>query len=285
MTRPLAAGRGDPTTRRIDAAAAVGAAIVAIAVIAAVLGPSIVPYAPRQIVGTPYQQSNQFLLGADVLGRDVFSRLIAGTRLTLVTALGATCLGFLLGAGFGMIVAMVRGFWDDAATWLVDVLLSFPPLMLSLLIVSALSSNLYVLIATIGLIQAPRVARVSRTVALGIAAMPFVEASRARGERAISLLWRDVLPNCLQPLFVEFGLRLTYSILFISGLSFLGLGIQPPDADWGSLVRENLGALVVGTYAAALAPALAIAVLSVAINLLVDWMSRQSSPAIPEELL
>lgn len=268
----------------LDKGAACGLAILAVAVVLALIGPMLAPHSPRQILGSPFMPPGEFVLGTDALGRDVLSRLIVGARLTLLTALSATALGFVLGMLLGMPPAVVRGRFDDVATWVIDLLLSFPPLLLALLIISALGADLTVLICTVALIHMPRVARVSRAAALGVAALTFVDVSRARGEGLPAILWHDILPNCWRLLGAEFGLRLTYSILTIAGLSFLGLGIQPPDADWGSMVRENLTALQLGTYVATLAPALAIGLLSVAVNLIVDWTGRRSTQAIPQEL-
>jgi peptide/nickel transport system permease protein len=268
----------------LDKGAACGLVILALTILVAIFGPWLAPHSPRQILGNPFLPPGEFLLGTDALGRDVLSRLIVGAHLTVLTAVSATALGFILGMLLGMPPAVVRGRYDDIATWVIDLLLSFPPLLLALLIISALGADLMVLICTVALIHMPRVARVSRAAALGVAALTFVDVSRARGEGLPSILWRDVLPNCLRLLGAEFGLRLTYSILTIAGLSFLGLGIQPPDADWGSMVRENLTALQLGSYAATLAPALAIGILSIAVNLIVDWTGRRSTQSIPQEL-
>lgn len=289
MTSDPATLESSPPSQRhwlagLDTGAVCGIAILALTVIVALFGPWLAPHSPRQILGSSFMPPGEFLLGTDGLGRDVFSRLIVGARLTILTALTATTLGFVLGMLLGMPPAVTRNRYDDVATWVIDLLLSFPPLLLALLVISALGADLIVLICTVALIHMPRVARVSRAAALGVSALTFVDVARARGEGLFTILWRDVLPNCWRLLGAEFGLRLTYSILTIAGLSFLGLGIQPPDADWGSMVRENLTALQLGTYAATLAPALAIGILSVAVNLIVDWTGRRSTQNIPQEL-
>ena len=199
-------------------------------------------------------------------------------------ALVATVLGFLIGMAAGFSAAEIKGRYDDVMLWLADMLLSFPPLLLALIVIASLSSSLPVLVCTIAVLHASRVTRVSRAVAMNVAALEFVEVARARGESLVSILVREIWPSTIRPLAVEFGLRLTYSILFLSSLSFLGLGIQPPDADWGSMVRENLNALQTGAYIAVLLPAFAIAILTVGVNLIVDWLGAVSGRSISEEL-
>jgi len=268
-----------------DAWAWAGILIVGIGLFAAVFGGLLAPYKVGQIVGGVFEEpSARNLLGTDVLGRDVLTRLLHGAHLTVGAALAATVLGFLLGMALGFTAAEVRGRYDDFVTWLIDIMLSFPPILLALIVIAALSSDLEVLIGTIAVIHASRVARISRAVGMNIAALEFVEVARARGERLVSVLVREIWPSTIRPLAVEFGLRLTYSILFLSTLSFLGLGIQPPDADWGSMVKENQNALQTGAYLAILAPALAIAVLTVGVNLIVDWLGSVSGRSISEEL-
>jgi peptide/nickel transport system permease protein len=270
---------------RPDGWAWTGIVIVAVGVFVALFGPLLAPYSVGQIVtGVFAPPSAETLLGGDTLGRDIFSRLLYGAQLTVGVALAATVVGFLIGMAVGFAAAEIRGRFDDVVTWGIDVLLSFPPILLALIVIAALSSDLYVLIATIAVIHASRVARVSRAIAMNIAALEFVEVARARGEKLVSILVREIWPSTIRPLAVEFGLRMTYSILFLSSLSFLGLGIQPPDADWGSMVRENLNALRTGDYIAVLAPAIAIGVLTVGVNLIVDWLGSQSGRSISEEL-
>ncbi len=268
-----------------DAWAWAGIVIVILGLVLALIGPLLAPYNVGQIVGGVFDRPNdQTLLGTDVLGRDILTRLLYGAQLTVGVALAATVMGFLLGMAVGFSAAEIRGRYDDFVTWLLDVFLSFPPILLALIVIAALSSDLWVLICTIAVIHASRVGRVGRAVAMNIAALEFVEVARARGEKLTSILVREIWPSTIRPLAVEFGLRLTYSILFLSSLSFLGLGIQPPDADWGSMVRENLNALQRGTYIAVLAPAFSIAILTVGVNLIVDWLGSQSGRSISKEL-
>lgn len=270
---------------RPDGWAWTGIVIVAAGIFLALFGPLLAPHPVGQIVADVFSPpSPDALLGGDALGRDVLSRLFYGARLTVGVALAATVAGFLLGMAVGFAAAEIRGRFDDVVTWGIDVLLSFPPILLALIVIAALSSDLYILVATIAVIHASRVARVSRAIAMNIAALEFVEVARARGEKLVSILVREIWPSTIRPLAVEFGLRMTYSILFLSSLSFLGLGIQPPDADWGSMVRENLNSLRTGDYIAVLAPAIAIGVLTVGVNLIVDWLGSQSGRSISEEL-
>jgi peptide/nickel transport system permease protein len=270
---------------RPDAWAWAGIIIVAAAIVLTFIGPLLAPYGVGDLAGDVFERpSSTFLLGTDVLGRDVLTRLLYGVRLTVGVALAATTLGFLIGMAVGFSAAEIRGRFDDVVTWLIDVFLSFPPILLALIVIASLSSSLPVLIGTIAVIHASRVARVGRAVAMNIAALEFVEVARARGEKLVSILVREIWPSTVRPLAVEFGLRLTYSILFLSSLSFLGLGIQPPDADWGSMVKENMNGLQTHAYLAVLAPVIAIGLLTVGVNLIVDWLGSQSGRSISEEL-
>ena len=286
---PPAAGRRRRSPRarpRPDRWAWAGIAIVAAGIGLALAGPWLSPFGVGEIVSASNFEppGESTLLGTDTLGRDLVSRLLHGARLTVGVALATTALGFLLGMALGFSAAEIGGACDAFIVWLADTLLSFPPLMLALIVVGSLSSSLAVLVCVIAVIHAPRVVRVSRAVAMNIAALEFVEVARARGESLPSILVREIFPSTVRPLAVEFGLRLTYSILFLSSLSFLGFGIQPPDADWGSMVRENLNGLQNGAYLSVLAPAFAIAILTVGVNLIVDWLGAHSGRAISEEL-
>lgn len=261
-----------------------GILIVGLIIIVALLAPFLAPFPPSKIVGRPFEDPGTFLLGTDVVGRDLLSRLLYGAQLTLLVTFAATTVGFLIGAVWGLAAAEMGGITDDLTDLITNILLSFPPLMLGLLLVSALTSSLPVLISTIALIQVPRVVRVARSVGQVTSSQQFVEAARARGHRMLSILRTEILPNAWRPLAVEYGLRLTYSTLYISALSFLGLGIQPPDADWGLLVRENLAALQEDRLVPVLLPAAAIGALGIALNLIVDWLSDEASITIPQEL-
>jgi peptide/nickel transport system permease protein len=249
-----------------------------------VCGPLLAPHAVGDIVTRAFAPASQAsVLGGDYLGRDVLTRLLHGGKFSLGVAAAATTLGFLVGMTLGFVAAEIRGRFDLVVTWLLDLLLSFPPLLLALLVIAGLGSSLPVLVGTIAFIQCSRVARISRAVAMNIASLEFVEVARARGEPLYSVLAREILPNAVRPLAVEYGLRLSYAVLFMSSLSFLGLGIQPPDADWGSMVRQNLSGLYYGAPAA-IFPALLICLLVVGVNLAVDWLAGGSDRYMSEEL-
>jgi peptide/nickel transport system permease protein len=261
-----------PGRRRIPLMPAAGLLIMLLMVAAAIFAPLLAPNPPSSLIDSAYAPPGATLLGTDVLGRDLFSRMLYGARLTLLVAFGSTTIGFLLGVIWGLAAAELGGWFDDFTDWSVNIILSFPPLMLGLLLVSALTPSLVILIGALAAIQLPRVVRVARAIGQNVSQLQFVEVARARGEGLVSILCREILPNSLRPLAAEYGLRVTYATLFISGLSFLGLGIQPPDADWGGLVRENMSAMQVGVMLPVLAPALAIGVFAVALNLIIDWV-------------
>ena len=216
------------------------------------------------------------LLGGDYLGRDLLSRLVYAARRTLGLAVLITVLAFAAGVFFGFLVAASRRWIGLLLNSINDVLLAFPSLILALIVIAALGTSLPVLILTVAMIEATRVFRVARALGMDIVAMDYVEAARARGEGAWWIMLREVLPNAIPPLAAEFGVRFTYSILFISALGFLGLGVQPPDADWGVMVRENLQGLLFGSIAP-LVPAAAIASVTIAVNLLVDAQLRRTT--------
>ena len=179
------------------------------------------------------------LLGADQLGRDMFSRIVYGARNTVGLALVATILAFLMGAIMGLIAAVKGGWFDQFLGRVVDVIMSIPSLIFALLILSIFGTNIVTLVLVIAVIYSPRVFRLTRAVAGNIVVMDYIEAARLRGERMWYLIRKEILPNSMAPLIAEFGLEFCFVFLLVAGLSFLGLGIQPPTADWGSMVREN----------------------------------------------
>ena len=224
------------------------------------------------------------LLGTDYLGRDLLSRIFYGARMTLGLALIATLLAFVLGVVSGFIAGIAGGKVDSAISRVVDAFISFPTIMLALLIVSIVGTSLPALVATIGFIESTRVFRISRALAVNTMTLDFVEVSRARGESIWWILRHEVLPNAVIPLSTDFGLRYTFSILLLSSLSFLGLGVQPPFADWGSMVKENMLGIHFGAMALLL-PALAIFSVTLALNFLVDWNLSRSQRDISDELV
>ena len=253
----------------------------------AVIGPFFAPTDPGEILSfvafaSPGEEGT--VLGTDYLGRDLLSRLLYGAGLTISLAAATTGVGFAAGVVVGFYAAEAGGRIDTLIFRAVDVVISFPPILLALVIIVGLGSSIPVLIGTVGLIQAPRVARIARAVAMDIGTREFVEAARARGESIWSILWREIWPNSLMPLAAEFGLRLAYAVLLLAALSFLGLGIQPPLADWGALVRENMAGLYYGGWSIVL-PALSIATLVVGINLFVDSLLAQANRDVSREML
>lgn len=254
------------------ASALVGVAIVAVILVAALFAPWVAPYGEADLVGDVWASpSAATLLGTDSLGRDMLSRLVYGARTTVGIAIATTALAFLIGCVGGFAAAVMGGWADAVLSRVVDVLLAIPVLISALLVLSVLGTSIPVLIGTIAVLESTRVFRVSRAVAMTIAVLDYVEIAKLRGEGLAWVISREVLPNALPPLIAEAGLRFCFIFLFIASLSFLGLGIQPPWADWGSMVRENAQAINFGVYAP-LYPAAAIALLTVGVNLVVDWL-------------
>jgi peptide/nickel transport system permease protein len=245
--------------------------------IVSIFAPFIAPYGETEIIGKSYELwSNKHFLGTDNLGRDMLSRLIFGAKNTIGMALLTTFLAFLIGSITGMIAAVIGGWVDQIFGRIVDVLMSIPSLIFALLILSFFGTSITYLIGTIAILEATRVFRLARATGMNVAVMDFVEVAKLRGEKLGWIIRKEILPNIAAPLLAEFGLRFCFVFLFISALSFLGLGIQPPTADWGSMVRDN-ATLISYDDITPLLPAGAIALLTVAINFVVDWMLHKSS--------
>ncbi len=220
--------------RSIPLSAWIGILGIAIAIFAAIFADFIAPYGEGEIVGDIWlPMGGDFLLGTDNLGRDLLSRLIFGARTTISVALAASILCFSLGMILSFTAAVTGGVVDQVLSRLNDLMMSVPALILALVILAVLPQNIFILITVMAVIDSTRVYRLGRAVALDVAVMEFVEAAKLRGEGKIWIIFREILPNTLSPLLAEFGLRFAFSILFLSTLSFLGLGIQPPAADWG----------------------------------------------------
>jgi peptide/nickel transport system permease protein len=276
--------------RDMPPTAAIGLGIVAVNVVLALFGPWLAPYPEAHLV-TPrpwMPPSAEAWLGTDNLGRDLLTRMLYGAQTTLGIAFVATMLSFLVGIFTGFAAGVLGGVVDQVMSRIVDVLMAIPSLILSLLMLSILGTGVPVLIAVIATVDATRVFRISRALAMNLSVMEFVEAARLRGESLVWLLGREILPNALPPLVAEFGLRFCFVILFVSSLSFLGLGIQPPYADWGGMVRDNAQAINFAAYdpliaIAPLAPAVAIAMLTIGINLLADWMLAKQNRSVDTE--
>lgn len=262
---------------RAPLSAKFGLLIILLYIAVAVSAPLLAPYGETQVVGEGFAPwSGQFLLGTDNLGRDMFSRLVYGARNTLGIAFLTTTLAFLLGGLSGLVAAIKGGWIDQGLSRVVDVLMAIPQLIFALLILSVVGTNATSLVLVIALLDSTRVFRLSRAVAMTVVVQDFVEAARLRGEGLWWLVTREVLPNAAAPLIAEFGLRFCFVFLFISALSFLGLGIQPPTADWGSMVRDNAVLITFGDISPLL-PALAVALITVSVNFVVDWMLHKSS--------
>jgi peptide/nickel transport system permease protein len=267
----------DAPTRGLPVSVWVGLIIVAVNAFAALFGPLLAPYPESAVVGDVWlPPSPEFLLGTDNLGRDLFSRLLYGAQTSIAIALAITLISFSIGIALGFFAAVIGGWADQLLSRLVDVLMAFPTLILALLVLSVLGSSVPVLIGVSAILDSTRVFRLSRAVAMDIAVMDFVEVARLRGEGLFWIMSREVFPNTLPPLIAEFGLRFCFAFLFISALSFLGLGIQPPAADWGGMVKDNANAISFG-LTAPLIPAAAIALLTIGVNLLVDWFLHRTS--------
>ncbi|MGI1663854.1 ABC transporter permease [Palleronia sp. KMU-117] len=263
--------RGMPIT------AAFGILVILAYIFVAIFAPVLAPYPEREVVGAQYLPwSAENPLGTDKLGRDMLSRLIFGARNTVGIAFATTALAFVVGSILGLWAALMGGWIDQAMSRFVDALMAIPALIFSLLLLTIFGTSVTTLILVIAAVDATRVYRLSRSVAQGIVVMDYVEAALLRGESTWRLITREILPNAMAPLVAEFGLRFCFVFLAISALSFLGLGIQPPTADWGSMVRENAALITFGDITPLL-PAGAIALLTVAVNFVVDWQLHRAS--------
>jgi peptide/nickel transport system permease protein len=259
-----------PSFRRHPASFYLGACIVLLIVGTALLAPWIAPYREAQFVGGVWDlPSASSWLGTDNDGRDMLTRVIFGTRTTVSIAFAATLIAFVIGVCLGFVAAAVGGWMDAILSRCIDIVLAIPVLISALMVLSVLGTSTPLLIVTIGVLESTRVYVVARAVARSVNVNPFVSVARLRGEGLAWIIGREILPNALPPLIAEAGLRFCFIFLFIASLSFLGLGVQPPTADLGSMVRENALAINFGLWAP-LYPAAAIAVLTIGINLIVD---------------
>ncbi|MEL7461314.1 MAG: ABC transporter permease [Pseudomonadota bacterium] len=268
---------GAKLMRTAPLTAAFGLFVIATYIIAAVFAPIIAPFGEAEVIGGAFAPpDDQMILGGDQLGRDLFSRLIYGARNTVGVAIVTTALAFAIGTIAGLVAATVGGWVDQLMGRVVDILLAIPQLIFALLLLTIFGSGIVELTLVIAVLYSPLVFRLTRAVAGNIVVMDYIEAARLRGESTWYLVSREVLPNITAPLAAEFGLRFCFVFLAISALSFLGLGIQPPTADWGSMVRETASLISFGLITP-LIPAAAIALLTVAVNFVVDWMLHISS--------
>ena len=271
---PAAARRA---IRNVPPTALFGAGVIGVYAFVAVFAVWLAPCGEAEVVGgrhEPWSPAHPF--GTDQLGRDMLTRLIYGARNTLGIAFPSTLLAFLLGVGAGLLAATLGRWADQALSRIVDVIMAIPSLIFALLLLTILGTSLTSLVCVIAILDSARVYRIARSVAMGIVVMDYVEAARLRGESLIWIVKDEILANAAPPLLAEFGLRFCFVFLSIAALSFLGLGIQPPLADWGSMVRENATLITFGDITPLL-PATAIALLTVSVNFVVDWLLREAS--------
>ncbi|WP_416914361.1 ABC transporter permease [Seohaeicola sp.] len=262
---------------RMPISAAIGLFFTALYFLAAIFADLIAPYGMAEIVGGVWDPvSAEHWLGTDNIGRDLLSRMIYGGQTTIFIATMGTLLSFSVGSVLGFTAAVAGGWLDQLLSRFVDLMMAIPSLIFALVVLSVMPVTVPVLILVMGILNSTRVFRLSRAVAVDITVMDYVEAARLRGEGRGWVIFSEVLPNALSPLVAEMGLRFIFMVLFISTLSFLGLGVQPPLADWGGIVKENKEGIVYG-IPAALIPAFAIATLAISVNLVADWILNRTT--------
>lgn len=277
MTKaPATSSISDRFGYRINLVGLFGLAVVLLWSVVALFAPRLIPHPVGEIIDTDYfgPISRDLWFGSDYLGRDMFSRIIMGARYTVGISLVALVLAGFTGIVLGMIAAVSGGWPDTVLSRLLDALNSIPSKLFGLVVVAAVGSSIPVLIVTLSIIYTPGAYRFARALAVNVNAMDFMVVAKIRGESIGYLVRAEILPNILGPVLADLGLRFVFIVLLLSGLSFLGLGVQPPYADWGALVRENISGL---PYAApaVIFPSLAIASLTISINLLIDNLPRR----------
>ncbi|MFD2238016.1 ABC transporter permease [Aureimonas populi] len=260
----------------LNAVGLFGLAIVIFWALVALFGPMLTPYPVGEIVDWDYfgPVSADFWMGTDYLGRDIFSRVLMGARYTVGISLAAVMLACFCGVALGMAAAVTGGWLDSALSRFLDALNSIPSKLFGLVVVAGVGPSIPVLILTLAVIYTPGAYRFARALAVNVNTQDFMTVARLRGERTAYLIGSEILPNIIGPVLADFGLRFVFIVLLLSGLSFLGLGVQPPFADWGALVRENIGGLPFGAPAV-IFPSIAIASLTIAVNLLIDNLPRK----------
>jgi peptide/nickel transport system permease protein len=244
--------------------------------IMALIAPHIIPHPVGEIVDEDYfgAISSRFWLGSDYLGRDMLSRILMGARYTVGISLAAVSIACFSGVVLGMTAAVVGGWFDAAVSRFLDALNSIPGKLSGLVVVAAVGSSITVLIVTLAVIYTPGAYRFARALAVNINTMDYITVARTRGEGLVYIIGSEILPNIIGPVLADLGLRFVFIVLLLSGLSFLGLGVQPPYADWGALVHENVGGLPFGAPAV-IVPSLAIASLTISVNLLIDNLPQK----------
>jgi peptide/nickel transport system permease protein len=254
-----------------------GLLVIAAYIFVALFAPVIAPFGESEIVGSAYEEwGGKFFFGTDNLGRDMLSRLFYGARNTVGIAFVTTILAFLIGGVGGIIAAALGGWTDMILSRIIDILMAIPQLIFALLLLTIFGTSIPALIGIIAVLDSTRVFRLARAVSLNVVVMDYVEVAKLRGERIGWITIKEILPNIMPPLVAEFGLRFCFVFLLIAGLSFLGLGLQPPTADWGSMVRDNATLISYGDITPLL-PAAAIALLTIGTNFVVDWFLHKTS--------
>ena len=252
--------------------AMIGLGIIAVNLVAALFAPIIAPFAEADVVGDAWAEADwTYLLGLDNLGRDIFSRLLYGARLSIGLSLLITILSFIIGVIGGFTAAIGKGWIDASLSRFVDLILAMPTLIFAFVVLSVMGTDLGVLVVTLACLDSVKVFRLARALAVNVSALEYVEVARLRGEGLWWVITREILPNATAPLIAEFGLRFSFAFLFVAALSFLGLGVQPPTADWGSMVRDYRDVIALD-LAAPFYPAGAIALLTIGVNFVVDWL-------------
>lgn len=275
LARPRRAGREFVAAVLAEPEGRIGVAMLVVLVGVIVAGPWIAPFGPLEIgVGRPLAgPSSAHLLGTDDYGRDILSRVLSGGRGVTVVPFVGTAIAFALGTLIGVVAAYTRGFFDAVVTRIVDVALALPPLLIVLIVIAGVGGSSGVQIVSLAIVFTPRIVRVARGAAQAVVANEYVEIARTRGERALSIGLREILPNITGTLTVEFAVRFTYAILFIATLNFLGVGAHPPSPNWGLMVADGREVMGIAPLAA-LAPAAGIALLSISLNLVADAGTR-----------
>lgn len=273
-TTALIPAKARKPRRSLSISGIIGIAIVCFWLLMALIGPSIAPHGVGGVIGDDVFApiSAQYLLGTDYLGRDMLSRILHGAPYTIGVALAAVSLACTCGLTLALCAAAIGGWFDSIASRIMDTLIAIPNKLLALIIVAAFGNSVPLLILTAAVCYMPGTFRISRALAVNVQAMDYVQSARARGEGIFYITLYEMLPNMYRPVLADFGLRFVFTVLLLSGMSFLGLGVQPPHADWGSLVRENIIGLSMGAPAV-IVPAIAIATLTIGVNLAIDALS------------
>ena len=261
---------------KINAVGVFGFLVIFLWAMVAIFAPYLIPHPVGEIVDLDYfgPMTSDLWLGSDYLGRDVFSRILMGARFTVGISLAAVTIACTSGVVLGMCAAVVGGWFDAVLSRFLDAVNSIPSKLFGLVVVAAVGSSIPVLIITLSVIYTPGAYRFARALAVNVNTMDFVTVARVRGESLLYLIGSEILPNIIRPVLADLGVRFVFIVLLLSGLSFLGLGLQPPNADWGALVRENIGGLPFAAPAV-IFPSLAIASLTISVNLLIDNLPQK----------